>query len=198
MQRFSKLVSLLIYPILYTVPTGGLLYLTTSSASAWLTFRLLPFLQHTLYGQPGTSIATTATPIKHAEHASNVSTTSSTPPRQENATLASSLMSSGSNGHHGSDSATVTVSESSLAELQSCTDVEKLLEHSILHHAKKHTRAPSPLSPLHQSCLAMLSCCTHCMPLFLRIATGAFVLGVCCVRACLCCMVQTWGFVWGT
>lgn len=154
-QKVTKVLSVCIYPVLITAPTVGLLYLTASSATAWLTFRLLPIVSAALQ-RPSTSKNITTTNSKpfldsasrqegrvsrdytldaaEKEHA----------PAAAMASIASSTLSSGGN----SFATTVTTSESSIAELQSSTDVEYLLDASILSHAKKHTRTESPTNCL--------------------------------------------------
>jgi hypothetical protein len=149
------LLSLFMYPMLLSVPTVGMLYLTSSAATTWITFRLLPSLLQMLGGQhrPHKSSATLSEDPSHASKlvagsphrqldtlAGSESTEGIKPVAAFSSTASSA--SGASIESHAALSTTVTTSarQHPFAELQSSTDVEKLLDTSILSHAKKHTR----------------------------------------------------------
>lgn len=154
-QNVATLLSTCIYPALYTVPTVGLLYLTSSAATAWLTFRVGPLLLKAFHGRHGnvskpsssqSSAFNSGLGSAQSRQDAVVGAASVVPP--PGATMAKVSTSASSTGlGHNAASAIVTTSVSSLSEVQHCTDVEQLLDCSVLHHAKKHTRtAPADLS----------------------------------------------------
>lgn len=150
-QKISQLLSLCMYPVLYTVPTAGLLYLTSASASAWLTFRVLPSIRQYLQQYPAISKSpTTSTPPVHSKSAVDATTNqqpsldrrgTEQPPAASAAPIASSSSSSGS----GPLAATITTAASTLPALQGSSDLEYLVSEAILSHAGKRLRTSSPV-----------------------------------------------------
>ena len=155
MQKVAQILSLCIYPALHTVPTVGLLYLTSSSATAWLVFRILPSMLHSLQGrQPGSPETITTDEVSPSASTSAAVTTAlpqdalsgssseATPAIQTTRTATSS----GSSGSAPLPFA-VTTSNSTLPALERSNDVEFLVNTCILSHARNRPRASPPPPP---------------------------------------------------